>query len=122
MKQELKSVADYYRDLRLSSLTSPKYKHLLLALFWPVFGLIFMMLEHAWPLLWEAMTGRPLIYREVVSALDAYIPFCEWFVIPYYFWFAFLAVMGVWSLLFDLHTFRRFSWFVILSYSITAII
>lgn len=119
---DIKNAFLYYRDLRFHNLTSPKYKHLLLALYWPMFGLVFMTLEKFWPVIWERLTGEPLIYQEVVSAMDAYIPFCEWFVIPYYFWFAFLVGMGIYGVLFDIRAFRHFSWFVILSYSATAII
>lgn len=118
----VQSVIDYYRDLRPSTLKTPKYRHLILALFWPAFGLVFMTLERFWPRIWQAMTGEVLVYQEVVSSLDAYIPFCEWFVIPYYFWFAFLVGMALYGLLFEVRAFRHFTWFVILSYSATAII
>ena len=73
-------------------------------------------------MIWESITGSPLVYQEVVSALDAYIPFCEWFVIPYYFWFAFLFGMGLYGVLFDIRAFRHFSWLVITTYTATAII
>lgn len=116
------SVIDYYRDLRPSTVRTPKYNHLILALYWPLFGLVFMTLEQFWPRIWQAITGEALIYQEVVSSLDAYIPFCEWFVIPYYFWFAFLVGMALYGLLFDIRAFRHFMWFVILSYSVTAIV
>ena len=116
------SVIDYYRDLRPSTLKTPKYRHLILALYWPAFGLVFMTLEQFWPRIWQALTGEVLVYQEVVSSLDAYIPFCEWFVIPYYFWFAFLVGMALYGLLFEVRAFRHFMWFVILSYSATAII
>ena len=117
-----RSVIDYYRDLRPKSLCTPKYRHILLALYWPAFGLVFMTLEQYWPHIWQSLTGEPLVYQEVVSSLDAYIPFCEWFVIPYYYWFAFLIGMALYSLLFDVRAFRHYTWFVILSYSATAII
>lgn len=116
------TVIDYYRDLRPSNIRTKKYNHLILALYWPLFGLVFMTLEQFWPRIWQAVTGETLIYQEVVCALDAYIPFCEWFVIPYYFWFAFLVGMALYGLLFDVRAFRHFMWFVILSYSVTAII
>ncbi len=116
------TVIDYYRDLRPSNIRTKKYNHLILALYWPLFGLVFMTLEQFWPRIWQAVTGKALVYQEVVCALDAYIPFCEWFVIPYYFWFAFLVGMALYGLLFDVRAFRHFMWFVILSYSVTAII
>lgn len=116
------TVIDYYRDLRPSNIRTKKYNHLILALYWPLFGLVFMTLEQFWPRIWQAVTGKALVYQEVVCALDAYIPFCEWFVVPYYFWFAFLVGMALYGLLFDVRAFRHFMWFVILSYSVTAII
>lgn len=117
-----KKVLNYYRGLRPSNLKTPQYCHLLLLLFWPAFGLVFMTLERFWPILWETLTGQVLIYQEVVCAWDAQIPFCEWFVIPYYFWFAFLVLMIGYSMLFDFRALRHCMWFVILSYSITAVI
>ena len=113
---------NYYRELRLSNLASVKYRHLLLLLFWPAFGLVFMTLERFWPIIWEALTGKVLVYQEVVCATDAYIPFCEWFVIPYYFWFVFLIGMVLYAMLFDFRALRHYMWFVILSYTATAII
>lgn len=118
----LKAAWEYYKDLRPSNLTSQKYKHLFLLLYWPIFGLVFMSLEHVVPVLYERIMGRELIYAAVESVLDASIPFCEWFVIPYYFWFAFLVGMVIYGLLFDIRAFRHYMWFVILSYSATAII
>ena len=113
---------EYYKDLRPHNLTSEKYRHVFLALFWPIFGIFFWTAETLWPRIWHAVTGEPLVYQEVVSTLDAYIPFCEWFVIPYYFWFAFLVGMGFYSFLYDIRTFRHFSWFVILTYTVTIVI
>ena len=84
----------YYRDLRPNNLLSSKYHHLLLLLFWPAFGALFGILERVAPWLWEHLTGNPPVYYDVVSPLDAYIPFCEGFVIPYYFWFVFLVGMS----------------------------
>ena len=113
---------EYYKDLRPNKLTTEKYKHLLLLLYWPIFGLIFMSLERIVPVIYERLVGRELVYYAVESAQDAAIPFCEWFVIPYYFWFAFLIGMLLYSLLFDIRAFRQYMWFVIVSYSVTAII
>ncbi len=118
----LKEVFHYYRDLRPSNIKTTKYKHLLLLLFWPVFGVVFFSLERLWPIVWKAVTGKALIYQEVVCDLDAYIPFCELFVIPYYFWFAFLVLMIGYSMLFDFRAMHHCMWFIILSYSVTAVI
>lgn len=118
----LKNTIAYYRDLRPNNIFSSKYRHLFLLLYWPVYGIVFMTLEHFWPHIWEAITGKALVYEEVVCWIDAYIPFCEWFVIPYYFWFVFLVGMVLYGVLFDIRALRHYMWFVILSYTATAII
>lgn len=112
----------YYKDLRPRTLREDRYRHLLLLLFWPAFGLVFMMLEHLVPAVWQALTGDPLVYYNIVSPLDAKIPFCELFAIPYYFWFAFLVGMVLYGLLFDIPAFRNYMWFVIWTYTATAVI
>lgn len=112
----------YYKDLRFYTLGSPRYRHLLLLLFWPAFGALFMIMERLLPLLWEAWTGKPLVYYVMEGWLDAQIPFCELFVIPYYFWFVFLIGMLFYGLFFDLQAFRNYMHFVILTYSAAAVI
>ena len=97
-----------------------KYKHLLLLLFWPAFGAVFLFLEQIFPRFWESLTGRELVYYNVVSRLDLQIPFCEWFVIPYYFWFLFLVGMLFYGLVFDRQAFRNYMRFIILTYSAAA--
>ena len=122
MKFSLRQPIEYYRGLRPHNLRSDKYKHLFLLIYWPIYGLVFMTLEKYWPHIWKFITGTELVYQEVVCWIDAYIPLCEWFVIPYYYWFVSLVGMVVFGLLFDIRAFRHFMWFIILSYSITAII
>ncbi len=101
-----------YRKFRLSKLNTPEFEHLKLLIFWPVFGLIFMIQERF----------LNLDYHVMHCALDDKIPFCEWFLIPYLFWFVFLIGMHIYLLLFDTKTFKKFMWFIIITYSITAVI
>ncbi|MBR2721613.1 MAG: phosphatase PAP2 family protein [Clostridia bacterium] len=117
-----KSAISYYRDLRPNNLFTKKYRHLLLLLYWPVHFGIFVVLENFAPIWYKALTGAELHYTEIVCALDAYIPFCEAFVIPYYAWFVFLAGMVFYGLLFDIRAYREYMWFVILTYFSTLII
>ena len=35
-------------------------------------------------------------YKVIHVALDDYIPFCEWFVIPYFLWFAYVSIVVLW--------------------------
>lgn len=85
-----------------------RFGHLRLLLFWPLFSLTFYALEHLRP---------PVYYHPMRCALDAMIPFCRWFVIPYVFWFLFVAGMLAWTALRDVPAFRRMMKFIILTYS-----
>lgn len=120
--RDLKGAIGYYRDVRFSNLTLPKYRHLFLLLYWPIYGLIFGGVESKWPALWERITGEPLVFCEVVCPLDARIPFCEWFVIPYYFWFVFIIGFLLYGLLYDRRSFRDCMYFIMLTYSATMVI
>lgn len=55
-------------------------------------------------------------------ALDDVIPFCEYFLIPYLFWVAFLVGMHLYTLLYDTETLRRMMRYIILTYAATAVI
>ena len=85
-----------------------RFGHLRLLLFWPLFSLTFYALEHLRP---------PVYYHPMRCALDAMIPFCRWFVIPYVFWFLFVAGMLALTALRDVPAFRRMMKFIILTYS-----
>ena len=96
----------FYRFAQLPDLR--RFGHLRLLLFWPLFSLTFYALEHLRP---------PVYYHPMRCALDAMIPFCRWFVIPYVFWFLFVAGMLAWTALRDVPAFRRMMKFIILTYS-----
>lgn len=96
-----------YRQLRLHTLNEPRYAHLKLLLFWPSFGIVFFILERVW--IRDS-------YHIMSCPLDAHIPFCEWFVIPYFFWFIFIIGMHVYTLLYDVPTFRRFIRYLAITY------
>lgn len=101
-----------YRKLRPSNITSPEYRHLLLLLYWPIYGLTFLILER----------GLTLTYHPVESALDAKIPFCEYFVPAYYFWFVFLIGIHFYTAFFDVPAFKKLMYFIIITYTLTSII
>ena len=95
------------RALRLRDLRSPRYRHLLLLLFWPAELLLFELTERL-----------PLDYRPVSCALDLQIPFCECFVVPYLLWFLTWTGMLLFLLLRDVPVFRRTMWYFIISISL----
>lgn len=101
-----------YRALRLNNLASPQYSHLLYLIFWPIYGLVFAFLER----------GLTLDYTDIYCKLDDKIPFCEWFVIPYYIWFAYIVGMLFYLGFYDIPAFKRYMAFIILTYSVTCVI
>ncbi len=101
-----------YSGFRLNKLKSPEYKHILLLLYWPFYGLVFLILERF----------VNIEHHVITSPLDKYIPFCEFFVIPYYFWFVFIFWIMVYSFFYDVDMFKKFSWFVIITYSLALLI
>ena len=102
-----------YRDLTWAKRNAPKYRHVQLLLFWPVFGLLFWGVERLW------IRER---YFSVSCALDNLIPFCELFVIPYLFWFAFLVGIHLYTLRYDVASFKKLMRFIIFSYSAALLI
>ncbi|MBQ8092246.1 MAG: phosphatase PAP2 family protein [Clostridia bacterium] len=61
-----------------------KFKYGTLLLFWPLFGLVFLFLER--------FRTIPY-YIPTYCRVDDIIPFNEWFIIPYMFWFVYLIGM-----------------------------
>ncbi len=105
-------MVDYKRLFRGEKLNSPDFKHLFLLLYWPVYGLMFWLMER----------GLSLTYHPVASAFDNKIPFCEYFIFPYYFWFVFLAGIHIYTLLFDVPAFKKLMYFIIITYTVTTVI
>lgn len=103
----------YYKKLRLHNLCSNKYRHLLLLIFWPVFGILFAYVEKHYPV---------VHYTPVYSIIDGFIPFFEWFVIPYLFWFIYLAGMVLYTLLYDISAYKKMMLFIIITYTLTIVI
>ena len=116
IKEMVSPAIEYYKDLRLHNLTSERYIHILMALYWGVYGCVFGILEAHFPR-WFDIT-----YVPIACQLDDLIPFCEWFIIPYYYWFLFLIGFGAFWFFFEVGTFREWMWAIMLSYSATVVI
>ena len=102
-----------YRDFRLSKRNEPQFQHLKLLLYWPIFGVLFLYVERLY---------KVSKYIPVSCPLDDYIPFCEFFLVPYLFWFIFLVGMHLYLLHFDTEGFQKFMKFIIITYSVTTVI
>ena len=102
-----------YRKLRIDNLFSNEFKHLLYLVFWPLYGLMFFYVERLYPV---------KEYITVYSRIDDFIPFCEWFLIPYLFWFVYLAGMLLYTALYDIDAFKKMMNFIIITYTVTIVI
>lgn len=78
------------------------WRDLKYALWLPLYLLVFLALE-------RMPAGR---YWATQLPVDAYIPFCEWFVIPYCLWYPLLVVTGLYLLCRDRAAFRRYMLFL----------
>ena len=101
------------RKFRFSRLNDPEFRHLKLLVYWPLFGAVFWFLERFSPI---------TEYHTVYCALDEYIPFLEIFLLPYLFWFVYLIGMHIYTAIYDVASFRYLMRFVIISYTVTAVI
>lgn len=100
-----------YRKFRFSKLNTPEFSHLKYLIFWPIYGLVFITLER----------GLTLNYTYMHCALDDKIPFLEWFIIPYLFWFVYMVGFILYTLLFDSKAFVHFMKLIIITCSISCI-
>ena len=105
--------AEQYRDFRLSKLNEPRYRHLWLLLFWPVYICRYVLLEHFNP---------AVFYHPIHCALDDFVPFQEGFVLFYVVWYVFIGGMHLYTLLFDVESFKKYSKFLIISMSVSTAI
>lgn len=103
-----KPVIDY-RKLRLSNITTPEYSHLLLLLGWVVYFLFYFLTENFIPV--EAC-------HPVHCFLDDVIPFCEYFLIPYTFWYLLIVVSLGYFLLYDVGSFRSLQTYIIITQAV----
>ena len=101
-----------YRKLRLNNLNTPEFKHLWLLIYWPLYGLMFLLLER----------GFVREYYPISCFIDDYIPFCEFFVLPYIFWYVFLFGMHFYTLLYDIKAFKKLMTFIMITFSFTVLI
>ena len=97
--------------LRLGRPQRIRLSELKLLLFWPLWFLLFTWLE-----------SREIGYHIVECSLDDKIPFLEIFIIPYYFWFVFIAGTLLYGLVYDRECYRKMMAFIAMTYLATAVI
>ncbi len=97
-----------YRGFRPNKLFTKEYRHITYLLFWILYGILFEGVER---LAWINEN-----YYTMHCVLDDLIPFCEYFVIPYIYWFFYLIGFLVFAFFFDAESFRRSMRFITVTY------
>lgn len=99
--------------IKIISAFLQRYPHWKLLMYWPLYGLAFELLE------WCV---KPDFYHVMYCSLDDYIPFCEWFIIPYYYWFIALIGIHLYTFFKEPLAFRKLMRFVIFTQTLSLII
>lgn len=87
-----------------------KYKHVLWALLFPVYIVLYYIAE-------SVVTVN---YWNTATALDAYIPFLDFFVIPYSLWYPAMLIVGLYLIFKDPPGFKKYMLFLGLTCYISA--
>lgn len=95
-----------YRQFRLSRLNDPQFSHLKLLLGWVGYFALYFLTENLIP--------RESCYV-VHSPLDDLIPFCEYFIIPYVFWYGLIVVSLLYFLLYNVDSFKKLQTYIIIT-------
>ena len=103
-----KTVVDY-RGFRLSKINEPQFSHLKLLLGWVVYFILFVLTENLIP--------AESCYV-VHCAIDDLIPFCEFFLIPYVFWYLLIIISLGYFLLYNVDSFKRLQIFIIITQAV----
>lgn len=95
-----------YSKVRLKNINDPEYSHLKLLLGW-----VFYFAGYA-------LTERFIPYDRctvIYSKLDDLIPFCEYFIIPYFLWYLLVAGSLLYFLLFHIKSFKNLQKYIIIT-------
>lgn len=101
-----------YRSFRLSRIHEPQFAHLKLLAGWAVYFALFFLTENLIP---------PEACHVVHCRLDDLIPFCEWFLIPYFGWYVLIVVSLVWFGLYDIDSFKRLSVYIMITQAVAMV-
>lgn len=113
MLEKLKKKPYDYSKFKLSKITTPQYRHLLLLLGWVWYFLMYYITEQFIP------ESRCHVVHCVV---DDWIPFVEYFVIAYVFWYILVFGSLLYFLLYDVESFKRLQIFIIVTQVVAVII
>lgn len=100
-----KPVVDY-RQFRFSKLNDPQFSHLKLLLGWVGYFILYFLTENLIPI-----EKCHIIH----CSLDDVIPFCEWFLIPYVFWYVLIVFSLGYFALYNVDSFKKLQTFIIIT-------
>lgn len=89
-----------------------EYDHALLLLYFPVYMIVFYLIE----------SYMPNKIHIISCKLDQFIPFCEWFVIPYLLWFVYIIVTGAYFFFREKESFRKFMYYGMIGMTIFLVV
>ena len=89
------------------------YKHVLLVLYVPVYLISFYIIEQLVP--------ETADYWVSYCPLDDLIPFNEYFIIAYYFWYPLLFIVGFWLMFKDVPMFKLYMYSIIIGFSFSVL-
>lgn len=95
-----------YRNFRLRKLNSPEFSHLKLLFGWVGYFSLYFLTESIIP----EQSCTP-----VYCFLDDWIPFCEWFIIPYVLWYVLIAGSLLYFALHNIDSFKKLSTYIIIT-------
>lgn len=102
------------KGFRLSKLKEKEYRHFGWLLIWPIYYLRYFIVE--------AVNTSSTACYVMYSPLDDWIPLCEFFLIPYGLWMVSMLAMHFFTMLYDVDTFKRYSRFILISFTISTTI
>ncbi len=113
MKRKLPQPQVDYRGFRLNKINQPEYRHLKWLLLWPIYYLRYPFIE---------ALNTPERCFPVSFWLDEKIPFHESFFIAYQLWMVCLLGMTLYTVLYDIPSFKKYMKFLAISFSISTVV
>ena len=95
-----------YRQFRFSKLNTPQFSHLKLLFGWVGYFALYFLTENLIPI--EKC-------RAIHCGLDDIIPFCEWFLLPYVFWYGLIIFSLGYFALYNVDSFKKLQTYIIIT-------
>ncbi len=102
-----------WKNFSLKKINTPEYRHVWLLTFWIIYLIVFQTLEH------RVLPDNQ--YHIIYCRLDDIIPFSEYFVVPYLYWFIYMISMLAYSLFFDRECFVYYMKLIMITSTVACI-